>query len=365
MIIRTLSLRNFRNYAKQDIEFDPGINILAGNNGQGKTNVIEAIVYLSQGRSFRIHEDKHLIQDGESFASILGQYSKDKQSLEIKAVLRKEGKFLKVNSTVCSKLSQFVGQSNVVLFNPNDMNYFEGSPQLRRRNLDMDIGKNDFHYLESLSNYHTILKQRNAMLKLEHVDQTMLMILTEQLIQSQLSIITKRRSFLLGIIDSLNDYFNRISQSSSRISIEYQGPLNENSYQHDIEKQLTEVYAASLNKDLLMRSTNNGIHRDDIVYKMNDKLISLTASQGQKRLLLLAYKLALIDYVYTKTNDFPILCLDDIFSELDVEKIHQLFRCIDEKIQMIITTTDIHQIEIERSYSLFEVNDGILRKKEI
>ncbi len=361
MILESLVLHHFRNYENQAITFSPGINVIIGLNGQGKTNILEGIAYLSFGRSFRVNDDFYLIESGEEQASITGKFKQEKGSYDLRAIIKREGKLLRINSLVCTRLSQFVGKANVVLFSPSDLQYFEGAKQLRRRQLDMEIGKLDVSYLESLSRYHVILKQRNALLKNEIVDADMLGILTQQLIDIQIPLVIKRNAFVEELSPEVNKYYQQLTQSQDQITMNYQGIKGNNA--NDLAAELNDKYQNSYHRDQALRMTSYGVHRDDVNFSMNDHEVAHIASQGQKRLILLAYKMALLDYVYKKSGELPILCLDDIFSELDAEKIKTMFKWMNPRIQVFITTTEIAHMELERTFSLYTVTNGVIRRE--
>lgn len=364
MTINELSLRFFRNYTQQTISFSEGINILVGKNGQGKTNLIEAIVYLSSGRSFRVNEEVYLVQEGQAFASIHGTFHVNKKVKEIDAVIRKEGKYLRINQQVCKRVSEFVGQVNVVLFSPDDMNYFDGSPSIRRRSLDLDLGKMDSRYLELLSTYYALLKQRNTLLKQIKVDEALLDVLTEQMIDVSFFIIETRLRYIKQINQVIGEKYVLLSQTDQMIKVEYESPLGVLHATEGLKEALRAKMKASIKQDIKMKATTVGLHRDDVKFYMNDYEIVKFASQGQKRLTLLAFKLSLLDIIKETTGEFPILCLDDIFSELDQEKIDRCLAYIDPAIQVIITATDSHDITFIHNTTHYYVEQGQIEIKE-
>jgi DNA replication and repair protein RecF len=221
MIVRNLRLRNFRNYESLEIELSPGLNWITGANAQGKTNLLESLVYLSLTRSFRISDDRKLIKSGCAFADCACTVYED-QDLLLRAVIHPGGKTLSVNRQPVQKTSEFIGILNTVLFSPDDLGIFLDAPMARRKLLDQEITKVSSGYLFALKRYRSLLKDRNALLKQPRIDFSYLDVLDAQMIQEMKVIIEERRAFVKRINDSITDLYRRISLSESLLAIQYQ-----------------------------------------------------------------------------------------------------------------------------------------------
>lgn len=196
MKVKNLELRQFRNIQNLNLSFNKNINVFIGDNGQGKTNIIESLVYLSSGRSFRVNSDGYLIQYGSDFLSIVADVEDQNNIQNLKVVLSNAGKYLQVNQQPLKKMTEFIGRCNVVLFNPEDINFYSNSPRKRRREIDFELGKMSKRYLNQLSLSNKLLSERNAYLKNKNVDQDYLDILTEKLVDESILIIEMRAKFI-------------------------------------------------------------------------------------------------------------------------------------------------------------------------
>lgn len=356
MKIHNLRLRQFRNLNKISLEFHKGLNIIVGDNGQGKTNLVESLVFLSSGRSFRVSDDQLLIQRDESFASIDAQLD---SSNHLRVVISDKGKHMQINKNVIRRLSDFMGQCNVVLFSPDDLNFISDTPRRRRHDIDLELGKISSQYINDLSSYNKVLSERNAHLKSFSIDEDYLEILTQQLIKNEIPIIQTRSKFTKDIISYINKTYRLLTESNDSVSLEYKSPLSNDG---DLEEGLRHRMKESLQRDIDTRMTNVGIHRDDFIFKINDEPVLHVASQGQRRMLMIAYKLALITLIHEQQAYYPILCLDDLFSELDSGRRENVLKMLPEAMQVFITTTDIDFIKTDREHFVFEVVDGAVSK---
>ncbi|UPU38431.1 DNA replication and repair protein RecF [Erysipelothrix sp. Poltava] len=192
MKVKNLELKQFRNISNLNLSFNKNINVFVGDNGQGKTNIIESLVYLSSGRSFRVSSDEYLIQYGNEFLSVIADIEDQNNTQNLKVVLSSAGKYLQVNQQPLKKMTEFIGRCNVVLFNPEDINFYSNSPRKRRREIDFELGKMSKRYLNQLSLSNKLLSERNAYLKNKNVDQDYLEILTEKLVDASILIIEMR-----------------------------------------------------------------------------------------------------------------------------------------------------------------------------
>ncbi|CAM4268990.1 DNA replication/repair protein RecF [Erysipelothrix aquatica] len=359
MQIKQLELKQFRNVEDVSLDFPENITVFVGNNGQGKTNIIESIVFLGSGRSFRVNDDKILIQNGKEFAK--AEAVMDSGHL-LKIVVSEQGKYLQVNHSPLKKLSDFIGYCNVILFNPDDLNFFTDAPKIRRRSVDFELGKLSKDYIGILSRYTQVLTQRNALLKSRNIDFSLLEILDSQLIEYQIPIIKQRNAFIARLEPVVERFYQAMSQTSTRVNFEYRSPVSvDSSILANLTKRMQEMHQ----RDLDIRATQVGIHRDDYVFKMDGVPVINTASQGQKRMLMIAFKLALVSLVYELQGAYPILCLDDLFSELDESRRKMVLKMIPDAVQVFITTTDMQFIQTERNLNVFHVNKGIIHKEVI
>ena len=362
MIIKELKLRNYRNFEKCHIFFNENLNILTGLNGQGKTNLLESLIFLSTTHSHRLNDDQKLIMFNKELCNIECIY-KDNIDLNIGAIIHQKGKTLLINKQPVLKSSEFIGLLNVILFSPSDINIFDNSPKERRKLINLEITKVSKKYLDSLNNYQKLLKERNILLKNISIDNILLSTLEDKLIENQIIILNERYKFTEIINSKINQYFNKLIDDNYDLKIEYSGCVKNDS---NIKENLKIMYKSSFEKDKFTQITNYGIHRDDIVFKINDENVNDVASQGQRRLVVIALKLALIDYIKTKINKIPILLLDDVLSELDVSKQINLLDCLDENIQTIITTSVIHDSlkNVKNKLNIQIIDSGKIIKKE-
>lgn len=360
MIIKKLNLRNFRNYEKQEIEFQPGLNIIIGNNAQGKTNLLESLVILSLTKSYRILNDQDLIRNGKEHSEI-SCYFMDEKEKRIDVVIHQNGKTLMINKNICKKSSEFIGLLNVVLFSPDDLSLFNDSPRTRRKLMNQEITKVSPTYLKALTQYHTLLKNRNSILKEMNPDQNYLDILDKQMIQVEKYIIQERRKFINIINEKMIDIYKKLSGDDVKVNVHYACCIKEDD---DIEKQLSNMYKSCRKKDLDYHMSTCGIHREDMIFKMDDKDIILLASQGQKRMAVLSFKIALLYYIEKITNKKPVLLLDDVLSELDETRQRRLLEMIQRPYQCLITATDVPQYLKNNVNVMYQVKNGHVEMKE-
>lgn len=359
MKIDSLRLDNFRNIESLELNADPRLNLLIGDNGQGKTNIIEALVYLSFGQSFRIKDDLKLIRYGAEFAKI---DSKGDNIESLSVVISKAGKYITRNGVVLRRLSELIGHLNVVLFQPDDINFFTNAPRLRRRDIDYELGKADQMTLTLLKQHREFISLRNQILKRDVVDHDSIRFIDEELVSISIILIEKRSQFISYLEKKVEKYFQMISGSEDEIRIHYQSvvPISA-SLENDLRIKIKESYQ----RDLTFRMSHVGVHKDDYIFKMNGMNVSDIASQGQRRILILSYKLALVDYFKEKKQVNPILCLDDLYSELDILKRHNLLNWIPKDIQIFITSTDLSFINPNEKGKIFEIKQGKIIKEAI
>ena len=361
MKIQHLKLLNFRNYERIELSFSPKYNIIYGNNGVGKTNLVEAIYVLALTKSFRGSVDKILIMNNKDVCRVEGVVS-EKYEKKYKVILRKDGKKVKINDTKIDRLGDYISNINIVLFNPDDLRFIKDSPSVRRKAVNLEISQLNNSYLKNLNMYNKLLKQRNSYLKIVSVNSNSsseyLNILTNKLIDLGEKIYEYRNKY----IDSLNKLIGDIYFGICGIhdlKLEYISDFSNFDKNKIIEK-----YKKNYQRDILIGKTSLGIHHDDIKFKLNNMDIKDYGSEGQQKNAIIAYKLAEIEIFKELKDSYPILILDDLFSELDKEKINNILKMINKEIQVFITTTEIDKINknmLENS-KIFKVVDGLVEE---
>ncbi|MCD7893882.1 MAG: DNA replication/repair protein RecF [Erysipelotrichaceae bacterium] len=343
MKINHIELKNFRNYQQCSIDFDPYINIIIGKNAQGKTNLLEAIYILSMSRSFKTKVIDEMIYFDEDFTKLHGFVESNHQNIELEIILSKLGKKALINHKEIKKSSDYVGYLNVVLFIPEDLMLIKGSPKLRRKLIDDEIAKISPIYMYNLNNYHKLLKERNKYLKLlneKHQSKDeYLEVLSEQMAHIQVDLMKKRYEFIELLNDISKKMYDYISLHHETLSLEYKTYYKEMTYE-----SIMEQYEKDYPKDILFKSTNHGIHKDDMIMKLNDKDASIYASQGQQRSIVLAIKIGLLELIKKEIGEYPVLLLDDVLSELDDVRKTKLLNLIQGKVQTFLTSTNIDGI---------------------
>jgi DNA replication and repair protein RecF len=367
MHIQELTLTHYRNYDKLQLQFDDKVNVIIGENAQGKTNLMEAIYVLAFSKSHRTPKDKELIQWDQEYAKIEGNILKRKQRFPLEIVLSSKGKKAKLNHLEQKRLSDYIGALNVVMFAPEDLNLVKGSPQIRRRFIDMEIGQIQPVYIYHLGQYQKILKQRNHLLKLlqrRQADPTMLDVLTEQLI-THAAIILEKRFLFLGLLRKWAQPIHQgITTGLEMLDIEYLSNLDvsEESDKETLRIAYEEKFSALRTREVERGTTLAGPHRDDLSFYVNGKDVQAFGSQGQQRTTALSLKLAEIELIHKEVGDYPILLLDDVLSELDDSRQSHLLETIQGKVQTFVSTTNVSGIQHDtlRQAELFNIQAGKL-----
>ncbi|WP_175989816.1 DNA replication/repair protein RecF [Bacillus sp. Marseille-Q1617] len=370
MYIEELELKNYRNYESIEVNFENKVNVILGENAQGKTNIMESIYVLAMAKSHRTSNDKDLIRWDEEYAKIKGRIQKYNGPLPLELVLSKKGKKAKCNHLEQSKLSQYVGNMNVVMFAPEDLHLVKGSPQVRRRFIDMEIGQVSPVYLHDISLYQKILQQRNHYLKLlqtrKQTDQTMLDVLTEQFIEMAVKIVKKRFEFVQLLESWAKPIHSGISRNLETLEILYKPSLDVSDDQ-DWSK-MVEVYERKF-EGIREREIDRGVtlagpHRDDLQFIVNGRDVQTFGSQGQQRTTALSVKLAEIELIHSEIKEYPILLLDDVLSELDDYRQSHLLNTIQGKVQTFVTTTNVDGIDHQtlNEAAQFEVEAGTMKR---
>lgn len=351
MYIKKIILNNFRNYKKQEIELNKNINIFYGDNAQGKTNIIEAIYLSSIGKSFRTKRDIELvnIENTENNAIIEIEYEKIDRNGKIKLEIN-DKKNIYLNGIKIKKLSEILGNINIVLFSPDDINIFKGGPSKRRKFLDIMISQLRPAYIYNLNLYLKTLEQRNNYLKLikyENKSVDLLDIWDEKLAEYAEKVYMYRKEFIEKIKEKILEIHKKITQDNEKIKIEYISECEEK------EKYL-KILKLNREKDISRGYTEKGIHKDDFIVYLNEKPLSIYGSQGQHRTVLLSFKISELNIIKDEIGEFPILLLDDFMSELDNKRRDSFLKNI-KNIQVILTCTEKSKNNNEK---IFKVENG-------
>ncbi|MED4600604.1 DNA replication/repair protein RecF [Paenibacillus validus] len=365
MQLKTLSVQHYRNYEHIEFATDHMVNIIVGPNAQGKTNLLESIFVLALTKSHRTNQDKELIRWNEKAALLHAEVEKEYGTFQLDLTISQQGKRAKVNGLEQRKLSNFIGSLNVVMFAPEDLEIVKGSPGVRRRFLDMEIGQVHPAYLYDLSQYNKILVQRNNYLKQMFGFSGKLPLLdvwNEQLAQFGTKIIKKRQSFIKKLQIWAEKIHAGITNGQERLKIAYDSSLSLAEDQEEAVLFDHFMIKLSQTKDQELRRgvTLVGPHRDDLRFYINDKEVQTFGSQGQQRTTALSLKLAEIELICEEVGEYPLLLLDDVLSELDRYRQTQLIETFQRKVQTFITTTGIESIDLSKleSASVIHVRDG-------
>lgn len=364
MYLEKLSLKNFRNYNSAEINFYPNVNIIIGENAQGKTNLVEAMYLLGFGKSFRTTQDKDLILMSENYTHVSALIKKEQTTDRIDFRYNtKQKKEIKVNEVPLAKLSELIGHVNLVIFSPEDLQLIKGTPALRRKYMDKSISQIYPYYYRLLIDYNKILKQRNNLLKQSGVKK-MISIWDEQLADYGSKIMKYRLDFLKMLQEICYEIHFKISQEKEQLNIEYMSnylPKNlGDSYEYDkIYSGMLLNLKNRLDLDIKRGYTSVGPHRDDLLFYINEKESKKFGSQGQVRTTALSLKLSEIIIINKVLKESPILILDDVLSELDQTRQNELIHYISD-IQTFITTTEINSILEEnlKDANIIRVENG-------
>ena len=366
MKLTELNLHHFRNYDEDQVEFSPQINVLIGENAQGKTNLLESIYVLAMTRSHRTNNDRELIEFGKDAAQIKGTVQRELGSLKLELDIGKHGKKAKANHLEKARLSEYLGQLNVILFAPEDLALVKGAPTVRRRFIDMEFGQVSPKYLHDLTQYRDILKQRNRYLKQlqshEAQDQLYLEVLSEQLAAIGGAIISQRVKFLSELEGYAQELHQSITQGRENLTFEYSSAVKDASTLTEVElsEALMDLYRQNQSKEIFQGTTLYGPHRDDVRFLINHKNVQTYGSQGQQRTTALSVKLAEIDLMKNQTGEYPILLLDDVLSELDGARQTHLLKTIQDKVQTFLTTPGLSDVarNLIKEPRIFHIRDG-------
>lgn len=359
MYLQKLTLLNFKNIAQGELTFGPGINCLVGDNGAGKTNLVDAVHYLSMCKSAFGMTDGQTIRHGEEFFMAEGHYTTDSGRSErvVCSFSRRSGKLLKRNDKEYDRLADHVGLIPAVVVSPADGSLISDAADERRRFLNAFLSTLDRAYLTALMRYNAVLGERNRLLKLQP-DETMLAIYDRQLVEHGNTIHARRHALVERMQPIVAAYYRRLSGDREQVELRYRSELDERPFE--------ELLLAARQKDLVNEFTTSGIHRDDLVLRIGGYPLRKYGSQGQQKSFLIALKLAQYAVLAEERGERPILLLDDLFDKLDAGRVEQLIRLVSEEQFGQILITDCNPTRLKAildragaSYWLYRVADGV------
>lgn len=371
MYLKKLKLHDFRNYKSLNISLTKGINIIYGENAQGKTNLLESIYVLGLTKSHRSFIDNNLINSNKEYLTIEGIVNNNKIDNKLNVYIDKKNKVLKFNDNSIKKISDYISLMNIIIFYPDDLELIKGSPVNRRKYINVQLSQLYSNYYIVMNEYNKILKLRNEYLKKinksKKYDKNYIEILTGYLIDKSILIYKMRNKY----IKKINEYCNKIFKDITELdgfSIKYKPNIEIDLNDEKLKEKLKIIYDNKINYDIKNSMTDIGPHKDDFEFFLDNKNLKFYGSQGQQRVAVLSLKLSEIEIFKKYKQTTPILLLDDIFSELDDKKKNNLLRYINKDIQTIITTTDLNNLDkkLIKNSKIFNINNGEIKKiKEV
>lgn len=364
MILQRLSIINYKNIEQADLSLSPKINCFLGNNGMGKTNLLDAVYYLSFCKSHNNLIDSQNIQHDADFSVIQGWY--DIEGIENEffcSLKRRQKKRFKRNKKDYDKLSDHIGVLPLVMVSPSDSDLISGGSDERRRFMDVVLSQFDKEYLHSLIRYNKALQQRNALLKNDgdKSDDILFDLWEDEMVNSGIIIFSKRRDFIESFIPTFRKYYNFISQSKEEVSLAYESHLHDHEFS-SLLKQRRE-------RDRILGYSSAGIHKDDLDMKLGDFSIKKIGSQGQNKTYVVAMKLAQHEFLLKVANTAPVLLLDDIFDKLDSVRVEQIVKLVlgEEFGQIFITDTNREHLDnilknTNSNYHIYNVESGSIEQ---
>ena len=370
MHLKSIQLINFKNYEEAELSFSPAINCFTGNNGSGKTNILDAVHYLSVCKSYLNSVDRQNIRFDQPFFVIQGIFdANDNKEVNIHCSVKVGStKIFKRNKSEYEKLGEHIGQFPCVMISPYDRNLIGDGSEVRRKWMDGIIAQSNKGYLDDLQRYGKVLIQRNALLKNMHehglFDRESMEVWDEQLIQIGVRIHETRKSFLAEFIPVFQRQYNYIGEEAELINLEYRSQLNDISF-----KELLQI---NERKDAFSQYTNGGTHKDDLVFTIKGHPVKKFGSQGQQKSYLIALRLAQFDWLKSHLGFLPILLLDDIFDKLDDNRVGRLLQLVSNHSFGQVLVTDTNRDRLERIFTdvnvpinYFEIREGAVVKPEI
>lgn len=343
MNVTGLELVNFRNYSKVKFKNLKKLNIIIGKNSIGKTSVLESIYVGSLTKSFKTNTDNILIKDLEKFLKIKLEVQDDEKNKKLEVLLNSKGKKTKINGSLKKRLSDYIFQYRVIILSPDELKIIKDSPNTRRNYLNIQISQLNKKYIKDLNNYNILIKNKNDYLKKIYLNKNLNLkyidVLDEKIAELGLEIAKSRKEY----VDNINKY---ISKKFKKFKEKEDVYLDYVSEFKDLSKsEIIKLLNKNRNKEIILGVTSTGIHRDDLIFMHNNQNAKEYSSQGIQKLIMLSMKLSEIDIFIKQYNIYPILLLDDLFSELDSINQNKIIEFLNKKVQIFITTTDINNID--------------------
>ncbi|QIB67932.1 DNA replication/repair protein RecF [Aminipila butyrica] len=342
MYITTVELQDFRNYESLNLSFHPKVNLILGNNAQGKTNLIEAVYLSSLGKSFRTANDVEMIQFGKKFFRVKIQAEKKNEDVCVEMAVSKESKAVKLNGRKIRKISELLENVYIVVFSPEDLKIVKEEPEKRRKFIDRELCQIKPLYFNRLARYKKILLQRNTMLKEQKPKLSLLEIWDQELCEYGSRIIIERAEFIKKLDRISSEIHRNITNGKEKLHVQYEANVPFMKSMDEQQALFLEKIKGALEKDLSRRTTSVGPHRDDLKITINGIDIRKYGSQGQQRTAALSLKLAEIMLIREETEENCILLLDDVLSELDEERQNYLINSLSD-IQLFITSAELSE----------------------
>ncbi|MGI6733498.1 MAG: DNA replication/repair protein RecF [Anaerovoracaceae bacterium] len=340
MYFTEISLKNFRNYREQTVSFHPNVNIIAGNNAQGKTNLLESLYIMSLGKSFRTNKDAEMIGFGGDFSCVKSIYMKEGRERSIEIILSKEGKSIQIDGCRARKSSDLLENAYIVSFTPEDMKIVKDEPEKRRRFIDRELCQLKPVYFNTLGRYKKVLMQRNSLLKEESLNDELMEIWENSLAEYGSRIIIARMHFVENLKRISRELHSSITDGKEDLDLFYESSIPFNEKKEEIQKAFLERLQKERKKDLYRGSTGSGPHRDDLKITIDGKDVRNYGSQGQQRTAALSLKLAEVRIIQEEKKENPVLLLDDVLSELDEKRQKFLLKSLSE-VQLFITAAEM------------------------
>jgi len=361
MYLKNLSLFNFKNIGEVNLEFSSELNCFVGSNGAGKTNLMDSIYYLSFCKSFVNPADEMNVTHGEEFFTIKGNFHREEKEEEILCGYKKgSGKYLKKNQKKYRRFSEHIGFIPLVVVTPSDISLITGGSDGRRKFLDVLISQYDHDYLENLIRYNKAVLQRNKLLKQfarqRYFKEDLLEIWDEQLIRYGQMIYEKRKVYVEKLQPIFQKYYHLVSSDSETVNLIYNSQLYENDF--------AGILKENIKKDRILQVSTVGVHKDDLVFNIEDYPIKKIGSQGQKKTYLVALKLAQFDFVREMSKMTPILLLDDIFDKLDEYRVEEIIKLVEDENFGQIFITDTNRKNLDKIIQKISVNSRIFQFKD-
>ncbi len=359
MEIKHLSLRDFRNAQETELDFKSGVNVICGCNAAGKTNILESVFYFAAGKSFRNCKDRELISFGKEKGQIGIVFQSGKVETSMSATISKQGRrAIRIGESAPLRLSEYIGRFRAVIFTPDHLSLVKGSPENRRRFLDLAICQSFPRYASSLSEYNKILAQKNALLKRGNVIDQLLEVYNERLASLAAVITVNRRKYVARLEEEASKFLLDMSGNKEELRLVYQSQAGDIETQEEIRDRYREIFAEKMQFEKDKFFSHYGAQKDDFAVSVNKKSVKLYASQGQQRSVVLALKLAEGELSAKLTGEYPVFLLDDILSELDKDRKGYILSRITDR-QVIITGCENEIFESDIKANRIFVENGV------